>query len=69
MNFPVYIVNRNRLTTTKRLVDWLLQSQDLEKIVILDNQSTYEPLLEYYSNLPQGVSVKWIGRNGGATIF
>lgn len=46
-NLPVIINNFNRLTTTKELVDYLY-SVGLKKIIILDNQSTYKPLLDYY---------------------
>ena len=47
---PVYIVNRNRLTTTKALVEWLRQT-GTQSIRILDNASDYHPLLEWYGTL------------------
>lgn len=53
---PVYVNNFNRLSSTKALVEWLLKS-GTQKVVILDNASTYSPLLEYYNALPAGVSV------------
>lgn len=44
----VVINNRNRLTTTKNMVDKLLLLNPDEQIIILDNDSTYPPLLEWY---------------------
>lgn len=42
--------NRNRLTSTKALVEWLIRA-GTQTIIILDNESTYPPLLEYYYNV------------------
>lgn len=47
---PVFINNRDRLTSTRKLVTWLEQVPYV-KIVILDNDSTYPPLLEWYSSI------------------
>lgn len=48
---PVIINNRNRLTTTKNMVDKLLSLDQDTKIHILDNASTYPPLLAWYESL------------------
>lgn len=48
---PIVINNRNRLTTTKKLVDDL-QKLGYTQIIILDNLSSYPPLLEWYDNCP-----------------
>lgn len=48
---PVYINNFNRLTTTKKLVGDL-QRLDYQNITILDNQSSYPELLEWYKTSP-----------------
>ena len=61
---PIYLCNRDRLTTTKGMVDWLI-STGSKKVVIVDNASTYPPLLSYYKELPSGVSVHSMGRNAG----
>lgn len=68
MTIPVYIVNRNWLSCTKRLVEWLLNA-GTEQITILDNASTYEPLLDWYEQLPTEVVVRKIGHNAGQYIF
>jgi hypothetical protein len=65
---PDYVNNRDRVTTTRALVDWLL-SAGTRRIVILDNQSTYPPLLGYYKNLPAGVEVEFFNANCGPWAF
>jgi glycosyltransferase involved in cell wall biosynthesis len=50
-NCKVVINNRNRLTTTKNMVDKLLDLNPDEQIIIIDNGSTYPPLLEWYKTI------------------
>lgn len=49
-SIPVIINNRNRLTTTKKLVEDL-QSRNTTNIWIIDNDSNYQPLLDWYDTL------------------
>lgn len=51
---PIVINNCNRLTYLKQLLDWL-KANNYNNIYILDNASTYPPLLEYYKNCPYKV--------------
>lgn len=44
---PIIINNRNRLTFLRRLID-ALEARGYKNIYILDNSSTFDPLLEYY---------------------
>lgn len=46
-NIPIILNNFNRLTTTKKLADDL-SKLGYTNIHILDNNSTYEPLLQWY---------------------
>lgn len=62
---PVIINNRNRLTTLKGLIDWL-NGLDV-KIIVLDNDSTYPPLLDYYR--ASSVEVVHLGKNLGHTAI
>jgi len=48
---PIVINNRNRLTTTRKLVEDLKRLGQLN-IWIIDNSSTYPPLLEWYNTNP-----------------
>jgi len=48
MNYPIYLTNMNRLTTTKKMVEDLFRLNGNAKINIIDNASTYAPLLAWY---------------------
>jgi hypothetical protein len=48
---PIFINNFNRLSTTRRMVECLRGIPDAE-IIIVDNASTYAPLLEWYKTNP-----------------
>ena len=48
-NIKVFIISYNRLSYLKRLVEWL-EKAGFERIHIVDNASTYPPLLEYLKN-------------------
>ena len=61
----VFINNRNRLSTLKCLVEWLC-NKNIE-IVILDNDSNYPPLIDYYKSLD--CRVVRLGENMGNTAL
>lgn len=50
-DIPIIINNYNRLTYLKALIG-SLKERGYNNIHILDNKSTYPPLLEYYKNTP-----------------
>lgn len=54
--FKVVINNRDRLSTTRQLVEDLLE-RNTEEIWIIDNASTYPPLLDWYEHVPEQVRV------------
>ena len=56
---PIFINARDRLGIMKRMIDWLLDA-GYRKLIILDNRSTYPPLLEYYSALETDSRIKVI---------
>ena len=56
---PIFINARDRLGVMKRMIDWLLDA-GYRKLIILDNLSTYPPLLEYYRALDGDSRVKVI---------
>jgi hypothetical protein len=64
---PIYIVNRNRYTSTKNLVDWLIDVGETD-ITILDNESTYPPVLEYYATL-KVAKVQYMLENAGPYVL
>jgi hypothetical protein len=61
-DIPVIINNRNRLTSLLKLLDWLEKS-GFSQIIILDNASTYLPLLQYYKTTQH--KVIFLNENAG----
>ena len=67
-DIPIFIVNRNRLDAMRTLIDWLLHAGS-RRIVIIDNNSNYPPLLRYYEALPAGVKLMLMADNHGPYVF
>jgi hypothetical protein len=61
---PVFIICFERILALEILVDWLA-SHGFKKIVFIDNDSTYQPLLDYYEKTPY--QVLRLNRNVGHT--
>lgn len=53
-NVPIIINNRNRYTFLKQLINWL-ESNGYTNISVLDNNSDYAPLLNYYKTIKHKV--------------
>lgn len=51
LNPPVYLTCRDRVSGLHGMVEWL-EAAGCERIVFIDNDSTYEPLLDYYDSSP-----------------
>lgn len=51
---PIIINNRNRLTSLKKLIE-SLENRGYYNIYIIDNASSYSPLLDYYKTIPYKV--------------
>lgn len=51
---PVFIISYNRVSYLKAMVQWL-ENYGLNNIIIVDNNSTYPPLLDYLSVTPYRV--------------
>jgi glycosyltransferase involved in cell wall biosynthesis len=52
MKIQVVIINRNLLTWPSKMVEDLKTFENIGDIIIVDNESTYEPLLEWYKTKP-----------------
>ena len=61
-NTPIVILNRDRLTPIKKLVS-RLRNRNYTNIVIIDNLSTYQPLLDWYKEEKLDVFVNNITEN------
>lgn len=46
---PIVINCRDRLTTLRSLIQWLTSDEPL-RIILLDNNSSYQPLLDFYNS-------------------
>src|SRR5690606_12768840 len=65
---PVLLNNFNRLEPLKQLISWLTSLHTPVSIIILDNKSTYPPLLEYYESL-KGNSIQVIKIDFNSGLF
>lgn len=63
---PAFIICRDRLSCLKSLLGWL-QKTDQKRIILLDNNSTYPPLLEFYKSTKY--EVVRFKRNYGQTVL
>lgn len=62
---PIFIPNRDNLERGfRRLLAWL-QSAGMTRIVVIDNGSTYEPLLHFYATRPPRIEIHFAQRNLG----
>jgi len=52
MKIPIIINNRNLLTWPSQMVEICKTFDEVGDIIIVDNKSTYEPLLEWYKTNP-----------------
>ena len=56
---PIFINSRDRLDCLRKLIAWLQQA-GYRRIYILDNDSTYAPLLSYYESLREARGIEII---------
>jgi hypothetical protein len=66
--FPIFIVNYNQLAGLRKLLNWLIDA-GYRQIHVLDNCSTYRPLLRFYEELDQiykgAIAVTTLEKNYG----
>lgn len=68
-HLPIFINCRDRVDCLSRLVTWL-QVSGYDNIILIDNASTYPPLLRYYETVrAEGVRVVRLGSNFGHTAL
>lgn len=67
-SIPIIIISFNQLTHLKAQVSFLLKN-GYKKIVIVDNHSTYPPLLEYLETIKENVTVHNLTENMGHMVF
>jgi len=69
MNYPIYLTNMNRLSTTKKMVEDLFRMNSNSNITIIDNASTYPPLLEWYEKIKSDITIHRNKTNLGPWSF
>ena len=63
---PIYLISFNRLAYLKQIIGWL-EEKGYFNLTIIDNASTYPPLLSYYETLPYRVI--HMDQNYGHLVF
>jgi len=61
---PVFIISFNRLGCLRKLVEWLA-SAELAEPVIVDNGSTYRPLLDWFAQVRGSIAIQAFPDNYG----
>lgn len=69
INYPVVLTNMNRYTTCKKMVEDLFRLNPSARITIIDNASTYPPLLDWYEKIKNDVEVVRHQANYGPWVF
>lgn len=67
-SIPVLIINFNQLSYLERLIHFLIE-REFENIIILDNKSTYPPLLEYYKKIESKIKIEYLSENYGHQVL
>lgn len=68
MQTPCFIINRDRFTTLKNMCEYLSQIHEI-KIIVVDNDSAYEPLLQWYEENPLGITIERLSQNYGNFVI
>lgn len=66
LNIPVYIISYNQLSYLRNTIGWL-EKYGFRKIVIIDNNSDFDELLEYYKTI--NYKVIKMKKNYGHLVF
>jgi hypothetical protein len=64
---PIFIISYNQYTFVKSTVDQLLKYSS--KIYIIDNKSTYPPLVDYLKSIEDKVNVLYMDQNYGHKVY
>lgn len=67
-NIPIIVISYNQLFFLKKLINYL-KDHHYTNIVIIDNNSDYKPLLEYFSEIENSVSLFRLKENFGHRVF
>jgi len=65
---PIFIISFNRYTMLKKLVDRLVEMKQT-RIIIIDNKSTYQPLINYYNQINSTFEIIYMPANYGHGVI
>lgn len=70
LSIPLIIINFNQLFYLEKLINFAIKT-GFKNIVIIDNLSTYEPLLAYYKSIEnkKQITIKRMQENHGHMVF
>lgn len=68
LSIPVLIINYNQLHFLQKQVDFYIK-RGFSNIIIVDNNSSYPPLLEYYKEIRNLVTLEYMDKNYGHMVF
>ncbi len=63
-DLPILINCRDQVSMLRELVNWLLEAGH-ERLYLIDNASTFEPLLDYFSEVQSRIAVVRLAENVG----
>lgn len=67
-SIPIIIISFNQLNYLKQLITFL-KKHNYSNIVIIDNNSTYKPLLDYFDEIESSVTLHRLNENLGHLVF
>ncbi|MFH7018004.1 glycosyltransferase family 2 protein [Flavobacterium sp. FlaQc-47] len=67
-SIPIIIISFNQLFYLKKLIDFL-KSRNYKNIIIIDNNSTYQPLIQYFNEIDTSLTIHRLKVNYGHLVF
>lgn len=67
-SIPIIIINFNQLYYLQKLVSFLIE-RNFKNIIIVDNKSDFPPLLDYYKQIKNHVTIEYMDDNYGHKVF
>lgn len=68
LEIPIIIINYNQLYYLRQLLDFL-RKRNFKNIIIVDNNSTYPPLLDFYEEKKENFTLERMKSNLGHLVF
>lgn len=65
---PIIIISFNQLFYLKKLINFL-KRHNYKNIIIIDNNSSYPPLIEYFNEIESTVTIHRLKQNYGHLVF